>query len=201
MWLWLWTAFAGVPDDVRPVAAPVDAPAQYASWLKETGQPAAELACDVLWADHALLCFRTKDRGAMRWVTGDDLKRWKVTVASLRAEMTTRSALVLTEQPVRSTIADVAGHYWLAAEGDGWSVAGVLNPDLLGARVGTPLVAALPTGDTLLAWNPGDAELDKVMSVGVRKMYDERAGSVTPMVHRWDGTAWVPFGVAVPEAP
>lgn len=194
-------ALGAPPDSVRPTVAPVDAPSQYAAWLAEQGLPGSELACEPLWPEHALLCFKVVDAGRRRWVTSADLAAWGTTLAELRARLTARARPVLATQPRRLPVSDMQGaSYWLAAEGDGWAAAGLLNPDLLARRVGgAPILVATPTDSVLLAWRPGSAELDKVMAVGVRKMFDEEPGSVTPMVHRWDGEKWTPFGQAVPE--
>jgi hypothetical protein len=94
--------------------------------------------------------------------------------------------------------------YWKADAGDGWSAAGVLRPDLLAARVGTlPLFVATPVDGVLLAWAPGTPELDMVIAVGAKEMYESEEGPVTPIVHRWDGKRWSSFAEAtpVPAAP
>jgi len=47
-------------------------------------------------------------------------------------------------------------------------------------------------------WGAGTPELDHVMAVGVREMYDQLDEAVSPMVHTWDGARWHAFGEAKP---
>jgi hypothetical protein len=37
------------------------------------------------------------------------------------------------------------------------------------------------------------------MAVGVRELYDEQDGSVSPYIFAWDGKKWTPFGEAKPS--
>ena len=60
---------------------------------------------------------------------------------------------------------------------------------------------AIPRSGVALAWPSGSSELDKVMAVAVREMYDAAEDSVTPMVHVWREGQFVPFGVANPTTP
>ena len=46
-------------------------------------------------------------------------------------------------------------------------------------------------------WIPGDEELDKVMAVGVRRMFDEAKYPVSDKVYRWHNGEWVVWGEVV----
>ncbi len=90
--------------------------------------------------------------------------------------------------------------YWLAADDQGWSAAGVLAPKALGPRVGaTRFLAAAPSLDVVLAWAPDAGDLDRIMAVGAREMFEQQRGPVSPRIFAWTGSAWVPYGEAVPK--
>jgi len=191
---------AAIPPTVTPVAAPVDVAAEYQAWLRESGRPPAELACDVLWPAEALLCFKTVEGTRRRWVTTADLARWDVDLPGLRAEITRRASEEVVLERVQVTGMDA--WYWVSTRQDGWAAAGVLHPDRLVSEVGGEAVlVALPVDGVLLAWKPGDAELDRVVAVAVHELYTEQQGPISSVVFRWDGTRWAPFAEAVPEGP
>lgn len=204
MW-WLLvtiTAMGGVPEGVRPTLAPPDVPEQYATWLEEQGGEADELACTPFWPDEALLCFKLRDEERVRWVTAADLARWGVEVKELRRNVAKAARDRVEEGLERVPVSDMDAHYWVASGEEGWTAAPLLHPDRLAAQVGgAPFLLAAPTDDTLLVWNPGDPELDQVMAVGVRRMFEEEDGSVSSMVFQWTGEKWRPFGEAVPKEP
>ncbi len=191
-------ALGAVPDSVRPIAAPADAPAQHAAWAAESGREVAPLVCRVVWPDAARVCFTVVEAGVRRWVTEGDLAKWEVELDALVALIVTRSAAPTSDRPRATAIADMPGTYWVAADGDGWDAALLLAPARIAARVGGgSVLVAVPASGTLLAWRPGDADLDKVMAVGTRRMYEADISPVTPLVHRWDGEAWTAFGEAL----
>lgn len=197
--LWTTWALAAVPDSLRPVVAPADAEAQYDRWADQTGRAPGDLACRELWPDEALICFQVTRGDTRRWVTEADLARWELDVEALERAVLARGRSVLAERPARRQVEGMQGTYWSSAEGDGWDALGLLDPERLAERMGgAPILVAAPVQDALLAWRPGDADLDKVMSVGARRMYEEQPGGVTPVVHRWTGEAWEAFGEAVP---
>ena len=90
--------------------------------------------------------------------------------------------------------------YLKLVDGDGWAAAGALRPDLLAEKVGgLPLRMAMPAEGVLLAWKGGEAEVDRVMAVGVKEMYDQLPGAVSPRIVTWDGAKLAPYGQAVPK--
>jgi len=199
----MWIALAGVsmaavPDGIRPVATDLAAPLRYRRHLEATGEPPSDLACDILLPGALMLCFRVWEDGALSWVDASDLARWQETTASLRAHVVARSAEQVNEAPLVG-VRGLAARYVQHASGEGWAVAGLLAPEALAARAGgRPVRAALPGQDVLVAWAAGTPELDKVMAVGVRELFDKRPRPLTPRVFQWDGGAWLPFGEAVP---
>lgn len=193
LFLFVLVARAAAPDAVFPVLAPFDAPAQWA----EAGHP-SPLACDVLWPRETLVCFRVQEGNKRRFVTEADLAQWAVDVVALRAAVTQRAREKLVDQPKSATIEGTQKTYWTSAEGDGWSAAGVLAPELVAMRLGGPFMVAVPTDRVLLAWRPGDPDLDKIMAVGVKEMFEAADWPVTAVVHRWDGARFTAYVEAVP---
>lgn len=202
-WWLVAAAAAAVPANVFPVPAPYDVHQQYAEHLAASGATGPRLACDALWTGEAMLCFKVEEKGRRRWVTEKDLAAWKVDYPTLRAAVTERAIAALATQPKKTAVDGMTAHYWVAAEGDGWSVAGALHPRLLAEKLGTvPIAVAIPAEGVLIAWVPGDKDLDRVLAVGVRDMYESQDGPVTPVIHSWTGERWVPYGeAAMKEAP
>ena len=188
-------ALGKIPDGVRPVIAPADAAEQYAEWAKSKGST-DELACETVWPDEALLCFRVWEDKRRRWVTSSDLEKWETDLPLLRDHLAERSKTYLgelEERPIEGT----AGHYWVLAHGDGWTAAGVLNPTLLAQKLGSQSVmVALPTDGILMAWQPGNPERDHIMVVGARELYDAQKEGVTAVVYSWTGTRWLAYAEA-----
>jgi hypothetical protein len=199
MWWLTASALAGVPDGVHPVLAPPDVPGRYAAQKAAEGQP-VELACDPLWPEHALLCFKRREGDRDRWVTTADATRWGTDVAGLRAWAAERALQVLATQPDRMQVTDSTQSYWVAAEGDGWSAAVLLQPVALAEKIGSPAIhVAAPMDGVVLAWPGGDAALDTIVAVGVREMYDQGKQPISPVIFEWTGTRWREFAEAKPR--
>jgi len=201
MWiLWFALAHAAVPTSVRPVAAPDDAPAQFAEWASSRGRAGEALACREVWPDELRVCLTVVEETVRRWVSDRDLAAWGVDLDGLVRTVGERARAPLAHRPRATSIDDMPGTYWLSAEGDGWDAALLLRPEWIVARAGgAPVLVAAPSDGTVLAWRPGDAALDKVMAVGARRMFDAHPAGVTAVVHQWDGEKWSPFGEAVPS--
>ena len=201
MWLWITVALAGTPqvDAVRPALAPLDAPNQYMAWLARQGSDPDALACETFWPGTALLCYRVVDGDKLRWVTRADLKRWEIDGEMLRAQVEAASKEALAGLDVSTTpVPDMRGaSYWSVVEKGGWAAAPLLAPAEFAASRGiTNFLAVAPTADITLAWAEGQAELDKVMAVGAREMFEAEAGGVSPVVYRWSGGHWLPYAEA-----
>ena len=199
-WAWVWASHAspGFLDTVRPVAAPWDVMQQYAEWSEANGA-ARQIHCDAVWTDHVRLCFRKWEGQTRRWLELDDLEREGLTTAALRERIVRRG------EPVLGSLEQVgvdgmAHQYWQIRDGDGWGVWGALKPAALARAMGSKggIHVAIPSQGVLLAWPVGSPELDHVMAVGVREMYDQQADPVSAVVHTWDGSAWTILGEAKP---
>lgn len=194
--LFVSVAAAVVPPSVFPVLAQADAPQQ---WV-DGGQVDA-LACDPVWPGEVVVCFRVQEGKKRRFVTAADLGRWGVDVAGLRAVVAERAVAVLAAQPVRKTVEGTELVYYAAAEGDGWSAATLLAPQVVSARLGGPFLVVAPTDGALFVWLPGNKDLDTILAVGAKEMFTAAAWPVSPVVHQWDGRRYASFVEAVPTPP
>lgn len=195
MWWWVSIAWGAVPDGVFPVLAHDEVPAQ---WVAD-GQPGM-LACDALWKGQAVLCYRVRDGKRRRLVTTADLASWGVDAAELRREVTTRARAALAANPPALTPIEGTGKsYWLAASGDGWAAAGILAPEVVVALVGGSFLAVAPVDGAVMYWRPGDRDLDTIVAVGAKEMYERADWPVSPVVYQWTGQTWAPFVEAMPS--
>jgi len=191
-------ALAAPPEGLRPGLSPWDAPEQFAQWMKSQGAAGASLACTDPWPEHAKLCFRLWEKEKRRYVTQADAATWGSDAAGLQAAVLERSRGKIAGMLERTPVEGLPAHYWIARDGDGWQASGILHPDELADAIGgVPILVAAPADGVLLAWRPGVEGVDKAMAVGVREMHDQLDGSITPVIHRWDGTAWAVWGKAV----
>lgn len=197
-WMLVAMAFAEVPAEVRPAVVGVATPEAYAAFASKRGMSETALACDTVWGDEALLCWRLITDTEQRWVTTADLARWDVDRAGLRAEVVRRSVELVATAGELKPVEDMEASYWLSAAGDGWAALALLHPDALASRLkARPLMVATPNIDVTLAWAGGNAEVDTVMAVGVREMFEQQRHPITAVVHRWSDGAWKAFGEAV----
>lgn len=200
-WLVAGVAAAAVPDGLRPVVAAVDAPERYNVFRMTEGQDPAALACETLWPEATLLCLRVWEGGKRRWVVDGDLGRWGIAFQAARDRLAAGAADKISAAEL-VPIDGMPASYLRLVDGDGWAAAGVLRPDLVAARLGGgPIRVAVPSENVLLAWR-ADAgpEVDRVMAIGVRELYEKQPPAVSPKVVSWDGARWIPYGEAVPAA-
>jgi hypothetical protein len=191
------TGWAAIPDGVRPMAAPTDVVESYAKAFPAS----APLACAPLLPEHAHLCFRVWEGKTRRWVTEADLASWQTDREALVQHVAKRSGAVLASELEQQAIPDMDAGYLQLRDGDGWAVAPFFDGPAIEQRLGAMPRVAIPRAGVVLAWPTGSAELDKVMAVAVREMYEAADDAVTPMVHVWRDGRYVPFGVANPTEP
>jgi len=152
-----------------------------------------ELVCDPL-VEGIVLCYRVEAEGVRRYVTEADLPAWQTSRAGLR-----RAAKEgLTENPLERVAVAGGGTYW-QAQAAGREGALLLHPEWL-ATVADDLLVGVPARGVVVLWEPGDADTDKILAVGVRQMYDELDHPVSPVVMRWRGGEWSVWGQAKPPA-
>ncbi len=125
---------------------------------------------------------------------------WGLDLAAIEQAVSAAAASALTSRPVRAEIADMPGHvYWASQVGDGYDAAGLLHPGILAEIAGTTPVIGVPAVGTFLMWIPGDPELDKVMAVGIRRIFESAPYPVSDKVYRWHNSAWRVWGEVVPS--
>jgi hypothetical protein len=194
-------ALAAIPDGLRPVVGTADVGERFARWLGEEGMPPEHLICEPFWPEVASLCFRVWDKGKRRWVVGGDLQAWGVDEPALKAAATAGA-----EAKIRAAelvpIGGTKASYLRLVDGDGWAAAALLRPDIVAERLGGgPIRVAVPADSVVVAWKVQGDDIDRIMAVGVRELYDQTKGPVSPKIETWDGAKWEPFGEAHPTAP
>ena len=191
MWL-IAAALAAPPGPILATPEGPDAIQLYkeqATARSEIGMRSL-LACDELHAT-LLVCYRVEEDGKRRYVTHADLVAWDVPPTELAG----LAAKALSESPLQAH--DLEGATWYDAPGPKGPTV-LLHPDWLGA-VGDRVLVAVPARDALLVWRSDGGELDTIMTVGARKMFDELDHPVSATVLAWDGTAWSEWGKATPR--
>lgn len=156
---------------------------------------AAVVVCDDL-SERLALCYTWVEAGVRRYVTRAELAAWGLDREALRARAVAGAAGRVGASRPAPVAVEGGGQYRLSAEGDGWDVAALLQPEALRAQLGGQPVVAVPQRNTLLAWRSGDAELDTIMAVGVKRMHEAAEAPVSPLLYAWDGDSWEVWGEA-----
>ncbi len=204
-WLALgWTSALGAAppaDRLRPVLVSTDTPEGYASWRAARSLAPDPLACETVWAGTNLLCFRLWEGQKRRFVLASDLAAWQVPITDLHTSVGRHAA----EHVARAELVPIEGTEasWLRLlDGDGWAAAGLFRPDLVADRLGgLPVRVAVPVEGALVAWRAQGEEIDRIMAVGVREIFEKGPAEVSPRIWSWDGKMWLPYGEAVPAKP
>ncbi len=189
----LGMAWAGPPElprptTVYPLMEPDSVVGEYRAWAKSIGKTgdATELEC-APFAENLVECFLDA-RGSLY------TRAMGFSAPTLAAALVPGTPLGLTETHVDG----FTRTYWLRAQGDGQDHVPMAWPAALAAAVAGQPVVAVPVRGAFVAWLPGDAEFDKVMGVGVRKMYETLPDPVSPLLYQWRDGAWGTWGVAKP---
>jgi hypothetical protein len=192
---------AAPPEGVLPL---VDRPGIQISWSERARAEGAEgeaavLACR-MFAEDLALCFTVPDGEARRMVTLADLVAWEVELAALEAgALQAVSAGLSDERPQPVRIEGDSRSYLLSAEGDGLDQAGLFHPGALQARFeGQPFAVGIPARGVLIAFPLGDRELETIVAVGIRRLWESVEEPISPAVYSWDGQGWMVWGQATP---
>jgi hypothetical protein len=177
---------------VDPGAEPSDVEAQYREFAASKGRSGdrAELVCRP-FAEGVDLCFTHLNGGTRLYYTKADGKDAAALEASGRGDAT--AALAGLEA---TAVEGFTRKYWLRALGDGRDHVPALFPEALQEKVGKDVVIAVPARGVFVAWEPGDADFDKVVAVGVRRMFETLPDPVSPLIYAWNGTSWSTWGQA-----
>lgn len=186
--IWSTLAFAGAPPGPVLVSPePVGAPALY---TEEGGE--GTLACEPFVEELLLLCYRLEHEGKRRYVTTADLAAWDMDPSELR----THAAAALTENPLKEIAIEGGGQYWQSAAPTGREATVLLHPEWLAVAGPSPVVG-LPSRGVVVVWQPGDAELDTMVGVGIAQMHEQLPHPITPVAVRLQEGAWSRWGQAV----
>lgn len=191
-------ARAALPPPVQPSPEPADVESEYRAFAEEQGRSgdATELVCRAL-AEQVELCFTWMDGTTRRYVTRSQLAAWGEDPSTVaKRAMDAANQAWQGQRATPRTVEGMKGTYWVSARGDGLDGAGLLEHDRLVAIAGAEPVVAVPAHGTLLFWVPGDADFDKVMAVGVRRIYDASNHPVSPLIYRWQDGEWKVWGQA-----
>ncbi len=187
------------PPELRPMAAPADAASRWRVAAEDAGKKGgdAQILCELL-AEQLSVCLVKGASGELDYVTQTDAASWGLDAPALQARAKEAAVAGFGQgRPAEASIEGMSGRYWVSAEADGLDAAGLLYPERLAAIAGGEPVVAVPVQGALLFWLPGDPELDKVMAVAVRRMYDAGPQRVSPLVYHWKEGRWAVWGSAV----
>ena len=194
-------AAAGPPEGLLPL---VDRPGlqvdfAQAAWARGGGAEDAALACRP-FAESLILCFTVREGTGRRLVTLRDLAAWEADLSAVERAATAGAAAGLgPARPEPVAIEGDSRSYLLSAVGDGLDQAGLLHPDALAARFGgKPFAVGIPAQGVLLAVALGDPELEQMVAVGVRRLWESAEQPITATLYTWDGAAWLAWGEARP---
>lgn len=156
-------------------------------------QSVPENAC-VDIAESLSLCFSCGDAP----ITETQRQAWQLSPEQLLAHVrTTTAPAVSAAHFQREEVVDSPGHvYWVSASQDGLDAAGLLHPDALRQLIGGEVVVGVPGRGVLIAWIPGDPELDTMVAVGIANMHEQAANPISDKVYFYRDGEWVVWGEA-----
>jgi hypothetical protein len=196
LWLAIGVAGAAPPAALRWTIEPPAVEEAFSAAARGRGEvgPSAVPACEPV-GQELLACAWLPAAGGWRLASMVDVMGWGKGLSDLlhvaRAEV---RAAWAARPPERAEVEGGGGVYLLRAAGDGQDTLGLLIPDAIDAAVGAPAVVAVPRPGVLIAWKPGDPDLDKILAVGARRIADGAADRISARVYRWDGARWVIWG-------
>jgi hypothetical protein len=187
------------PPVVRVSAEPSEVVSLYQEAALQAGLEGAALlpACKK-WSATFFMCFMLEENETQRMVHLGDLSAWETTLEELESVAREAGSIVLSEGRAREVrVEGIAPSYRVFNEGDGWDASILFFPEQLQALLGGEPVLAVPSRGLVIAWIPGDPELDQVVAVGVRRIYEQAEQPISPVVVHWTGS-WTRWGEARP---
>ena len=184
------------------VPEPADVAEQYRlhAAAKGLAGPATELVCEE-WFDQTHTCLTIIGPSGWRYATKAALDRRKTTAAAARA-----SAIASARDGLKGfqtkTVDGMTGQYWSRNENDGREASVLVAPVLLQELTRAKPVVAVPVQGAVIAWIPGNPQLDQILAVGVTQMNEPSAHPISTRIYRFEEGAWRVWGEAVkPVAP
>jgi hypothetical protein len=189
--------FGQAPGPIVPTVSPPDLPAAYALAAMEKGLSGSAVvqACQIL-DEGVPLCFRVEREGRRDWFSLGEAEEWGLSLEGLATAVRLESEA----NPFVEVRVEDGGHWWQVEAVDGREALVFLHPIWL-ERVGPNAVVAAPASGLVLAWESGDEGNDKIMAVGVRRIFEEANSPVSPKIFRHTKQGWKVWGEAVLPAP
>lgn len=199
MWslLLLSVCLAGPPQDVMPLVERASIQVAWSEKVRANGAegPAAVVACRD-FAEDLVLCFTVPEGEGQRMVTQADLEAWACDMAVVEQRAVTAvQEGMSTERPQVVPVEGDTRTYLLSAEGDGLDQAALFSPEALRLRFGgSDFAVGIPARGVLVAFALGDRELETIVTVGIRRLWESLEDPITPVVYGWNGEAWTAWG-------
>ena len=172
---------------------PPSLPSAFAQAQLESGKTGANLEQACTYLDEGVpLCFRVEHEGKRRWFSRQEADEWGIGGASLASLVSLTDA----QNPFVAQSVEGGGTWWQVEAVPGHESLVFLRPDWLD-RVGAEAVLAAPAVGVVLAWNAGDEENDRIMAVGVKRIFDSHDAPITPRIFKWQNEGWRVWGEAV----
>ena len=189
------------PPVISVSAEPSDVVSLYQEAAREAGLEGAALlpACKQ-WSGFFYMCFMVEEAERRRLVHLGDLSAWGTNLDELEKQAREAGKVVLAEGRSRKVeVEGISAPYWAFDQGDGWDASILFFPEQLQALLGGEPVLAVPSRGLVIAWIPGQPELDQVVTVGVHRIYEQSEQPISPVVVHWTGKAWSRWGEARPR--
>ena len=183
---------------LQVTAEPKDVVVLYQEAAKAAGYEGAALlpACRE-WSPHFFMCFMVEEDEVRRMVHLGDLGAWGMSLEQAEAAARVRAQGSFTMESGREVYPEGMGaSYWVFDSGDGLASTALLLPRELEKHLGGMPNIAVPGRDLVIAWVPGDPEFDRMIAIGVRRLYEESDQPVSPVVMRRNGKGWTRWGEA-----
>jgi hypothetical protein len=133
-----------------------------------------------------VLCLRNEDSELRWWLSYGELAQLGLSFEAAVAAVEARAEQIQLEP---RTVHEGTGRYWIATHSGGAPESVLFRPDLLSVVGGAPAVA-VPERGVVIVWNRGDAELDRIMAVGVREVYEAASRPVSSKVLALVDSQW-----------
>ncbi|MFH1467487.1 MAG: hypothetical protein ABIO70_24090 [Pseudomonadota bacterium] len=192
-------ALGAPPEALLPLVDRVSLPVAWSQEALARGvEGGASVPACRPFAEGLVVCLTVPAGEGRRLVTVADLEAWEVPQSEAMSLAKARMAEGITAaRPEVVPIPDDPRTYLLSAVGDGLDQAALFHPAALAARFGgQPFAVGIPTRDVLIAMPLGDPELQQMVAVGVRRLWEGAEEPVSPAMYAWDGAAWQVWGEA-----
>ena len=165
---------------------PSDVVEQYRQYGEAKGlnPKQRELLCKVA-AEDLNVCATVLNASGWRYATHSDDNVHKPT-----------TTLEGTRGGFKEKSVDGMGRYWVRDLNDGREGMVYVDPSILKTLSPVDMVVAWPEPGVVIAWVPGNPNLDQVVAVGVAKMVDASNHPISSKLYRYKDSEWEVWGEA-----